>query len=205
MLGLFAKELCPIGVDVSNHSVRLLQFGRKGGQVALQAAANGELDSIVGQQTQTDRVAAALKQALASGKFRGNRAVLSLPPMAIHSKSVRLPQMPDADLAQALQWEAKDRFGFELEGGRIVWFRAGEIRRGTEAKDELLLFAVQEPALTAHVDALTSVGLSIQAIDLAACALYRGTQRTVRQGAEVTAILDVGYSGSQFIITRDDQ
>jgi type IV pilus assembly protein PilM len=208
MFGMFEKDLCPIGIDVGNHSVRLLQFRRRKEQLALQWAAHVEMDSISAEQTQTQRVAAAIRQALSSGKFSGKRAVLSLPPLAIHSKSVRLPQMPDGDLAQALQWEAKDRFGFEIEDGRIVWFRAGEIRRGTEVKDELLLFAIQGQALIAHLDATASAGLGVEAIDLAACALYRGAHRTMTppsQSAEVTAILDVGYAGSQFIITRENE
>jgi Tfp pilus assembly PilM family ATPase len=117
--------------------------------------------------------------------------------------------MPDTDLAQALQWEAKDRFGFEIDDGRIVYFRAGEIRRGTETKDELLLFAVQGPALTSHLDAAVTAGLHVSAIDLAACAMYRGVRRAVQRNPntpepDTTALLDIGHAGSQFIITRHD-
>ncbi len=77
--------------------------------------------------------------------------------------------MPDSDLQQALQWEAKDRFGFEVGDGRIVWFRAGEVRRGTETKDELLLFAAQGETLSLHLDAAAAAGLTITGIDIAAC------------------------------------
>jgi type IV pilus assembly protein PilM len=48
----------------------------------------------------------------------------------------------------------------------------------------------------------------VQAIDLAACAMYRGAQRAVspnQASAEVTALLGIGHGGSQFIITRNDQ
>jgi type IV pilus assembly protein PilM len=208
MLGLFQKDICPIGIDVGNHSIRLLQLRRKAGQLALQAAARVDLEPAGEDASGSDRLTSAINRGLAAARFVGKTVVLSLPPATIHSKSVRLPQMPDPDLAQALQWEAKDRFGFEIGDGRIVWFRAGEVRRGTEIKDELLLFAIQAQPLSAHLDAAAAAGLTVQAIDLAACAMYRGAQRAVsptQVSAEVTALLGIGHGGSQFLITRNDQ
>ena len=35
-----------------------------------------------------------------------------------------------------------------------MWFRAGEVRRGTELKDELLLFAAKGDDLAVHLDAV---------------------------------------------------
>jgi type IV pilus assembly protein PilM len=208
MLGLFQKDICPIGIDVGNHSIRLLQLRRKGTQLALQAATRVDLEPAAEGASGPDRLTSAITRGLSAGKFVGKKIVMSLPPVAIHSKSVRLPQMPDNDLAQALQWEAKDRFGFEIGDGRIVWFRAGEVRRGTEVKDELLLFAIQGQPLTAHLDAAAAAGLTVQAIDLAGCAMYRGAQRALsptQASAEATALLGIGHGGSQFIITRNDQ
>jgi type IV pilus assembly protein PilM len=199
---LFDSDQCPIGIDLGAHSVRLLQFRRSresGGPLALQAACRVELDSFPGP----DRVAAAIQHALQNANFTGKTAILALPAASVQAKSVRLPQMPDADLDQALQWEAKDRFGFDLADGRFAWFRAGEVRRGTEVKDELLLFAVRGDTLTVPLAAATAAGLSVAAIDLAPCAAFRACRRLA--GADLTAILDIGQGGSQFLITRNDE
>jgi type IV pilus assembly protein PilM len=129
-------------------------------------------------------------------------------PSLLHSKSVRLPPMPDSDLHQALQWEAKDRFGFEIGEGRLVWFRAGEVRRGTEVKDELLLFAAEGSTLTSHLDAATSAGLLVRAIDITPCASYRSACRagfSQPVAGEGMALLHIGHVTSQFIIVRNDQ
>ncbi len=200
-MGWFAKNACPIGIDLGAHSVRLLQFrnSRDSGGLALQAACRVELDSFSGE----DRLSAAIAQGLASGEFTGKSAVLALPATSVQSKSVRLPPMPDNDLTQALQWEAKDRFGFDLSEGRLAWFRAGEVRRGTEVKDELLLFAVRSETMSAPIAAATAAGLSVAAIDLAPCAAYRACRRLSE--VEVSAILDIGQGGSQFMMTRNDE
>ncbi len=149
-----------------------------------------------------------MKQALDSHDFSGKRVVLSLPVSAVQAKSVRLPQMPDSDLSQALQWEAKDRFGFDVgeSAGQLVWFRAGEVRRGTEVKDELLLFAVNGETLNGYIQSLSGLGLQIAAIDIAPCAGYRGARRSnsaLASGA--AALLDLGHNSAQFQIARDGE
>ncbi len=204
----FASQDCPIGIDVGSHSIRMLQFRRKGEQLSLRGACRVEIAPPGSAETAVGRLTGAIQQGLSEGSFAGKRAVLSLPPSLLHAKSVRLPQMPDSDLQQALQWEAKDRFGFEIGDGRIVWFRAGEVRRGTEIKDELLLFAAQGETLKLHLDAAAGAGLAVDGIDIAACAGYRGACRAGFEHSpmgESLALLDIGHSGSQFIITRNDQ
>jgi type IV pilus assembly protein PilM len=201
-MGLFQNSQHPIGIDIGTHSVRLLQFRRAkeaDAPLALQAACRVELEACTG----SDPVAAAIQQGLQSGNFVGKSAVLALPAAVVQAKSVRLPQMPDTDLQQALQWEAKDRFGFDVTEGRMAWFRAGEVRRGTEVKDELLLFAVRGETLSAPLAAAAASGLIVAGIDLAPCAAYRACKRMTAQ--EVTAILDIGEGGSQFYMTRNDE
>lgn len=207
MFGFSAQD-CPIGIDVGNHSMRLLQFRKKGDHLAMQAACRVEIAPPGSAETSVGRLTAAIKQGMGEGTFLGKKAVLSLPPSMLHAKSVRLPQMPDSDLQQALQWEAKDRFGFEIGDGKIVWFRAGEVRRGTETKDELLIFAAQGETLSMHLDAAAAAGLTVTGIDIAACAGHRGACRAGFEQSpmvESLAMLDIGQGGSQFIITRNDQ
>jgi type IV pilus assembly protein PilM len=226
MFKLFESNAFPIGIDVGTHAVRFLQFKRGSGEgaivggrpvepLALQAACRVELPSLDSNTDPQHRFAAALAHAFGSTSFAGRSVVLSLPVSAVQSKSVRLPQMPDSDLAQALQWEATDRFGFEVaapgsagaEGankGQLVWFRAGEVRRGTEVKDELLLFAVNGDMLNGYIQTLVKQKLRIAAVDIAPCALYRSVRRS-SPGLELgtTAMLDLGFAGAQFFIVRD--
>jgi type IV pilus assembly protein PilM len=215
MVKLFDSGLCPIGVDLGSHAIRLVQFRRTRGaeaSLALQAACRIELESFESGATGPARYAAAVKHAMANQEFSGKNIIVSLPAECAHTKSVRLPQMPDSDLSQALQWEAKDRFGFECgagSGGQLVWFRAGEVRRGTEVKDEILLFAVEGGVLNSYIQALADLGLRIRAVDLAPCAIHRGAQRTASGAAMLAggagAMLDIGHRGTQFFITRADE
>jgi len=209
MFKLFDAGLCPIGIDVGTHAIRLLQLRSSSAGLSLQAACRIELECLDPGTLGARRVTEAVRQALTSQDFKGRRVALSLPVSTVQTKSVRLPQMPDLDLNQALQWEAKDRFGFEIgeAGGQLVWFRAGEVRRGTEVKDEILLFAVEGGILNDYMQGLMGLGLKISAIDLATCAAYRSIRRSasVTTGGGTTALLDLGHSGSQFSMTRGEE
>jgi type IV pilus assembly protein PilM len=215
MFKLFESHAHPIGIDVGAHAVRFLQFKSGGESLSLQAACRVELPSLDAAPDAKNRFASALSTAISSSNFSGRSVVLSLPATAVQSKSVRLPQMPDSDLGQALQWEANDRFGFEVEApgaavasettkGQLVWFRAGEVRRGTEVKDELLLFAVNGDVLNGYMQTLLDARLRIAAVDIAPCALFRGLVRSAPPlGMGTSAFLDLGHSGAQFFIVRD--
>ncbi len=215
MFKWFDSGLCPIGIDAGSQAIRMVQFRRHKDDraaLSLQAACRVELESVGSGVAGAPGLAAALKQALAQQPFSGKSVVLSLPADCVQTKSVRLPQMPDSDLNQALQWEAKDRFGFECggaSGGQLVWFRAGEVRRGTEVKDEILLFAVEGSVLASYVEAVSGLGLRLTAVDLAPCAVYRAALRThsgvTLPSAGLGAMLDIGHRGSQIFITRGEE
>jgi type IV pilus assembly protein PilM len=228
MFKLFESHAYPIGIDVGTHAVRFLQFKRGAGEgaivggratepLALQAACRVELSSLDPNAAPEHRYATALAHAFESANFAGRSVVLSLPVAAVQAKSVRLPQMPDPDLAQALQWEAADRFGFEVAvpgsvaaeatgKGQLVWFRAGEVRRGTEVKDELLLFAVNGGVLHGYLQALVKHKMKIAAVDIAPCALYRSVRRAApAMELGTAAMLDLGHAGAQFFIVRDGE
>ena len=205
MFGMFEPDVCPIGIDIGAHSVKLVQFRRRKDQLLLQAATRVELDSVPRNGSAEKHLTDAIEMALQSATFKGRRCVIALPPTVVQTKSVRLPQMPETDLAQAIQWEAKDRFQFDVAQGRMVHFRSGEVRRGTEIKDEWLLFAASGESLRSPLESLTALKMVVEAIDLAPCALLRSTQRVAPPKSDGTsALLDVGHTGAQFIIAQDD-
>jgi len=202
------SSLCPIGIDIGADVIRVLQLRHRTGQLALVAAAAAEIPGPrdAAAEPRAAAVTATLRRLLATGAFVGKACVTALAPTAVHAKSVRLPQMPPEDLAQAVRWEAKDRFGFDLTDGHIAHFPAGEIRRGSETKDELLLFAATAETLRSHLDQILPAGLQPHAVDLAPCALYRAVQRTTALRAGVPlALVDIALTGTQLLIVHDDR
>ena len=206
MFGWLDSGNFPIGVDIGAQAVRLLQFRPARDGLALQAAARIDRAGLPEGGADIRALARAIRDTIVGGTFRGRRCVLAFSPSLIHSRSVRLPPMPDHDLAQAMQWEVKDRFGFDPDPGSVAFFRAGEVRRGTETREELLMFAAAPALLRAHLEAFMAAGLRVPAIDLQACALLRALTREpspppVDPAQPVSeAVLDIGSTGTQLII-----
>ena len=206
MFGWGDSQICPIGVDIGTGGIKLLQLKRKSEQYVLQAAARVALPAPMGENDSErgPALTAALRKLLSGSDFVGRTCVTALSAEQMHVKSVRLPPMPESDLEQAVQWEAKDRLGFDLTDGGLAYFRAGEVRRGTEVRDELLLFAATDAVLRSHIGVLTAAGLRIGAIDLQPCAVIRAIRRSGGVG-RLRAVVDVGQGGSHLVIAQDDR
>jgi len=196
----------PIGIDLGASSVKLLQFSDEGGQPSIAGAAYCEIPQTI---EDADERQAFIKQAVADAcrrdAFKGRRAVASLGLSDFQMKSIRLPHMPPDELAAAVEFEAKDRFGLEGQDAQIQFINAGEVRHGNELKDEIIVFAVPQAVVQQRLELLESCGLEPISVDAAPCAVARSFVRFLRRAEDAQAVnvfVDVGRSGTCIIITR---
>jgi type IV pilus assembly protein PilM len=207
-MGVFTKAsdrgAMPIGVDIAPDMVRMLQFRRAVNGLELQAAGAAPL-TVAGDDAAARQAAivAAINTLRKQHRFLGRSAVTTLTPELVPARSVRLPQMPAAEVHQALQWEARDRLGFDTTDGQIAYFRAGEVRRGNEAKDEFLMFGAPALPLRERINTLRAAGLIPEGIDLQPSAILRTVERAAPLASEVTrAVLLLGVHQTQLMITQ---
>jgi len=103
----------PIGLDIGSTALRMLQLRGAGDGLAVAAAGRCELPADL-KADSPERPAVlieAIKQLLASAPFEGRRIVLAFPDVDVQYKNIRMPSMPPNELAQAVRWEAAERFG----------------------------------------------------------------------------------------------
>jgi Tfp pilus assembly PilM family ATPase len=112
--------------------------------------------------------------------------------------------MPEPEIDQAVRWEAGDRLGFDLTDGQLAYFRSGEVRRGTETRDEYLLFGATAATLRAHLALLAAAGLRARAIDLQPCAILRALAHQALLAPDApAAVADLGHAGTQIMILQE--
>lgn len=198
----------PIGVDVGDHTIRMLQIHRDGGKKVAVAAASRALGREVNPamgDAYHQAVAAAVRDMLASGHFKGHRAVSCLPAASLHYKNIRLPKMPRDELASAVQWEASERLKFSGEAMSVQFFDAGEVQQGADVRQEVIILAAPNKFINDHIAALRSCDLELDAIDAVPGALARCLEDAVPDADEdsaVRVVIDVGYSGTKVLITH---
>lgn len=212
LLGLVSKgKRLPIGIDVGSESIKMLQLHSAPGQPPQVVAAavwrfsrGASKDPSQRRQQAVEAVHGMLRQ----GGFHGRDVVSALSCSQMGIKNVRLPQMPAHEFHEAIKWEATERFGFEVNDDRLSWIDAGEVRSGNDTAKEIILLAVNQPALDDHLAMLSAMKLRPVAIDAEPLAMFRVFERFLRREEDEQAarvLVDLGASGTRVVVSRGKQ
>jgi type IV pilus assembly protein PilM len=207
MIRLHRTHLQPIGLDLGSAHVRMLQLEEVGGELSVAAAATEPVPPEVSADPH-DRVAALeplLRRMLRRGHFRGRRVVAMLPRHIVQVKNLRLPPMPAGELESAVRLESPSLFGCDADQARLHYLPTGEVRQGSETRQELIAVAARTQEVDEYVQQLHHCGLIVESIDFEPCALFRGIERFIRRKedqSEVQVLVDIGASRSCVVIAR---
>ena len=210
LTSFLTKKSRPIAMDIGTDSIKLLQMQRMGNVVSVRACARWRFpQDALSDPPQRRRLAVqAVRDMLKNGSFRGRRVVTALPSSSLNIKNVRLPRMSDEELREAVTFEAKERFGFEVTADKLSYLNAGEVRQGAETRDEIIMLAAPPDALDEHLDMLDEMGLNPQHIDAEPIALFRSFERFLRRREDepaVSVLVEVGRGGTRVVVARGRQ
>jgi type IV pilus assembly protein PilM len=177
--------------------VRAVQSIRRGNRVELFAAACTPLAPGEGEA----ELGAAVRRVLA-GKFRGRRVAVALPADACEVRSIRLPQMPDAELRSAAEYEARERFPHLKSGWELRVLPAGSVGRAAEGQQEIIILAGAEAAIAARLELMTSLGLTVVALEPAMLAMFRPFADLPADDETARALIDIGARDTRILISR---
>jgi type IV pilus assembly protein PilM len=207
MIRLTRAQVLPIGVDIGHDSVKMLQVEAVGTNLEVTAAAKMPLPAEVKAEPHLRMPLASglIRQMLRQHPFRGRNIVAALPREIVHMKNLRLPQMPAAELAAVVRFEARNLFPFDTEAATVHFLPAGEVRQGAEVRQEVILMAAKNDDVHDVIDHLHRAGGIIESLDVEPCALYRSVERFIRRKEDendVHVMVDVGVRRSQVVIGK---
>ncbi|GAB4545120.1 MAG: hypothetical protein Tsb0013_02720 [Phycisphaerales bacterium] len=211
MLKQMLNSAGPIGIDLCDDAVRLLQLGYVQGALRVIASARisvGETsDPYDPSAPAHDQVVRAIGERVKAGGFSGRRCAIALPESCLAVRTARLPVMPDNELGDAVRLDAPVHLGLaDVEGGaEIGWLRTGEIFQGDDHRYELMYFGAATKRLEQLAYAYEGVGLEPVAIEPRFVTTTRAGTRYLRRAADsgtVQLLIDVNRLHSTVIITR---
>jgi type IV pilus assembly protein PilM len=207
MLPNWRAQVQPIGLDIGHDSIRMMQLEVTGHVVSVRASAFEALPDEARISPEARQAAAAeiVRRMFRQHSFVGREVVVALPSEMVHVKNLRLPQMPVAEMASAVQFEAQSVLPFPMDNVCVQFIAAGEVRQGGDVRQEVIVFAAAADAIEQYVERLHRSGVLVQSVDVEACALYRGVERFLRRREdeqEVHVVVDAGYSRTQVLIGR---
>lgn len=228
--GRFSSRIGLLGIDIGTRSIKLLQLQQVSGAIdSLEVVGAGEVDQVciepafpeqeagepagapgaaLAQPPMNSALSSRLRATFASGRFTGRRCVVSLPRDDVRVQSVRLPKMPDAELRQAVGWEAAQRFGLNHEAMEVDFIRTGATLQSGENREEVIIVAVSHESIERRLSPIIEAGFRPVAVDTGFAALSRIFSRQYRREADrqnVRAIVEVGANGSTVLMLRGDQ
>ncbi len=212
MFRLNRPQLHPIGIDIGHDSVKMLQLDVRENSLVVHASAQRNLEISGPASSQpspaeliSPQAAQAITELLSDGNFAGRAAVASLPRHIVHVKNLRLPAMPAAEVAAVVQFEARSIFPFDTTEAKVDFLIAGEVRQGTDLRQEVIVMAARYADVDRFVEQLHRTGLVVDSLDVEPCALYRTIDRFVRRREdeqEVHVLVDLGARGTQVLIGK---
>jgi len=206
----FGNKHTPIAIDLGADSIKLLQMRKMGGRLSVSACARWRLPESAHHDAakRKELAVCAVREILKREGFRGRWAISALSCEQLSIKSVRLPHLPEDELAEAVQWEAKERFGFDVGPGQLRYLNAGQVRQGAETRDEVIIMAAPREEVELHLEMLSQMGLVPQHIDAQPVALFRVFERFLRRQADaqaVSVIVDLGKAATRVVVARGRQ
>jgi type IV pilus assembly protein PilM len=200
------KEPWPIALDVGTDSIKIMQLGEANGGLVARACGQWQFPRVAGDPDKRSEMAiAAVREILRRGNFKGRRSVSSLSGSDVDIRNVRLQKLSRDEMEKALQWEAQDRFPFDVVSDRLKYIEAGQVRSGDETRSEIIMLAASEKAIEDHLAMLSAVGLEPEHIYPEPLALFRMAKRSLRRQADkdtVSVILDLGALASRVVVAR---
>lgn len=203
---LKSRGLLPIGLDIGQNSIKMIQLMVNGEQSSVIAAQKTHIDhSICDEQEKTKFIISAIKRMLTEGQFNGNNVISSLPNEGLNITSLRLADTQSDVIEQALRKEVVQRFGLDPDEDAIQYVIAGNVHQGDEIKSELILFAAANETIKSHIELLEQAGLKPISIDTVPCALFRSFERSLRRQEDrerTVVFVDVGSKFTTVVFGR---
>lgn len=202
---LFTKPSKVIGLDIGTHSVKAVQMSKTGGRLRVDQAGYGVVDRNQLNVDPTSAQADAVREALRRMSPAQSMVVGALPGQNVVIRYPMLPDMPEGQLAEAIQSEAGQNIPYELSEVFLDW---SLLDKTTNEKNETVLRVILVAAKHEVIDSrvqiadLAEVRYSVLGVDSLALADAAESCDFLRVGESV-ALVNMGASSTSIHFIKD--
>lgn len=199
---MFSKERF-LGVDFGTESVKAVEIGIRGGQPFV--ANYGEAVLFPKQEKHT--VARSLKEEIAV-QFRSllermrpetDEVCISMPSFLGLISLIDFPEMTDAELGEAIQFEARKYIPSPLEDVSLSWEKVSSSGTGTTKKNEVLLVAALNKDVRQYEGYVNAVGYRMKLLELETFSISRALAGNEK---DPVLVMDVGARAANLILVE---
>ncbi|CAN5228453.1 type IV pilus assembly protein PilM [soil metagenome] len=158
-----------VGLDVGSYQVKAVELRKNGAKVELISVGiadvypNGDR-AAAGNSDVFQLKTAAIQRALQSGKITAKHSVSAVSGESIIVRYIQLPEMPEADLKNALRWEAEEYIPFAIDEVNLDSAVLGP--SSVQGKVDVLLVSARKDLVNEHVQLVRMAGLTPVIVDV---------------------------------------
>jgi len=202
---LLTKRGSPIGVDIGNRSVKLLQLTSDRSRII--EAARWDIPELATQPEEEHPrlLSEALHRVREGRRFRGRDAVVCLGARELFVQNIRVGKTADANLPSVVQQEASARLPYSIAEAEIRFVEAADIRHGDVTKREVIVLACHRPTLNRYLQVVQDAGLRPVAVDVEPTAVlrcYKYQFRREEDQRQRAMYLHIGATNTMVVIAQ---
>lgn len=186
------------GLSIESNALHAVELNEKGHPVhmgEIQIPSGIFTDGII---TQKDVFIKILSQLYQTGKFSTPYVAVCFPEAFAYTRGYALPNIPDEDMNEAVEWHAKDLFPFPTEEIYYDW----KTLKKTDKEYQTAVVAVQKNILDPMVDTLVAAGLKPLRFEPDASALVRLLQ--LNQGT-FALLIEINQQSSYITLVEEEK
>lgn len=192
-----------IGLDVGATSVRaaILAPGKMHGRPSVTVHGLGAValpsGAVVnGTVCDSTAVTRAIKQLWQDNKFNCRNVILGITSQQVVVREVNLPNLPEAQRARALPFQARDIVALPIDQAILDFIQLGPVDEEQDTVPGILIGAPREP-VSGAVKAVERAGLKVARVDLSSLALLRAIGSADH---EAETLVDIGAHLTNVVI-----
>jgi len=192
-----------LGVDIDGDIVNVVEVKETSGGVVLFGYATAKLPHDM--KSDTVAVGTLLERMIATRGLAGSEAVTCIEGTDTFTKQVSFPHMPDADLRNAVWWEAERTSPFPLQEAEFAYHLIKEVTFSDGSrKVDVLVAAAKKERLQERVKVLDAAGLAPVGVVVRALALLAALKNDIPKDAvTATVLIDIGRSFTTFVVCEE--
>ncbi|HUT24259.1 MAG TPA: type IV pilus assembly protein PilM [Sumerlaeia bacterium] len=195
-----------IGLDIGSRVVKAAQLKKAGKNIELEKFGVADIYPSGEKPASPEEVRQAaidaIKRALTTAKITAVQAVTAVAGESIIVRYIQLPEMPEAELKNALRWEAEEYIPFRVEDVNIDSAIIGRSTEGEGGRLDVLLACVRKDLINDHVSLVKEAGLTPVLVDVDSFAFLNCYDMNYRTDpSEVIGLVNIGGDITSISVT----
>ena len=184
-----------IGLDIGSDKVKAIQLKKRGNRFEVEKFGiadvfpNGDKSSATGDPRELKTQA--IRRAIDDARITAKYCVSAVSGESIIVRYIQLPQMPEAELKNALRWEAEEYIPFHIDEVNLDSVVLGP--SAAAGKVDVLLVSAKKDLVSDHVGLVRSVGLTPVIVDVDSFAFLNSYEIAYEpQPSDCVALVNIG-------------